>query len=63
MFGLGGQELMVILLIVMVLFGAKRLPQLGEGLGRGIKNFKKGLQQEDADKEKIEDKSTDEETK
>lgn len=39
----GVQELIVILLIVVVLFGASRLPQLGRGLGEGISNFKKGL--------------------
>ena len=61
MFGLGAQELTIILVIVVVLFGSKRLPQLGEGLGRGIRNFKKGLQQDDSarEKDKIEDKSDD----
>ena len=39
----GFQELFVILLIVIVLFGATRLPQLGKGLGEGISNFKRGL--------------------
>ena len=43
MFGLGVQELVLILLIVVVLFGASRLPQLGKGLGEGISNFKRGL--------------------
>ncbi len=43
MFGLGMQELVVILLIVVIIFGASRLPQLGEGLGKAIKGFKKGL--------------------
>ncbi len=43
MLGLGFQELVVILLIVVVLFGASRLPQLGKGLGEGISNFKRGL--------------------
>jgi sec-independent protein translocase protein TatA len=43
MFGLGSQELLVILVIVMVLFGAKRLPQLARSLGSSLKEFKKGL--------------------
>ncbi len=48
MFGLGFQELVVILLIVVVLFGASRLPQLGKGLGEGISNFKRGLKGNDS---------------
>jgi sec-independent protein translocase protein TatA len=43
MFGLGMPELIVILVIVLVIFGANRLPQLGEGLGKAIKGFKKGI--------------------
>lgn len=43
MFGLGMPELIVILVIVLVIFGASRLPQLGEGLGKAIKGFKKGI--------------------
>jgi sec-independent protein translocase protein TatA len=43
MFGLGMPELIVILVIVIVIFGANRLPQLGEGLGKAIKGFKKGI--------------------
>ena len=41
MFGLGVQELVIIFLIVIVLFGAKRLPEIGKGLGRGIREFKR----------------------
>ncbi|MDQ7005439.1 MAG: twin-arginine translocase TatA/TatE family subunit [Ghiorsea sp.] len=43
MFGLGTTELMLILVIVMVLFGAKKLPALGEGLAKGIKSFRTNL--------------------
>ena len=49
MFGLGSQELIIILVIVVVLFGAKRLPQLGSGFGKGIRNFKKGLNHDEKD--------------
>lgn len=41
MFGLGPTELIVILIIVVILFGATRLPQIGKGIGEAIKNFKK----------------------
>ncbi len=40
MFGLGIPELLIILVIIVVIFGATRLPQIGEGLGKGIKNFR-----------------------
>lgn len=43
MFGLGMPELIIVLVIVLVIFGANRLPQLGEGLGKAIKGFKKGV--------------------
>jgi sec-independent protein translocase protein TatA len=43
MFGLGMPELLVILVIVVIIFGANRLPQLGEGLGKAIRGFKKGI--------------------
>ena len=49
MFGLGTQELMLILLIVIVLFGATKLPQIGSGIGQAIRNFKKSVSEVDAD--------------
>lgn len=47
---LGMGELIVILLIVVVLFGASRLPQLGSGLGKGIRSFKRAFSGEDEEK-------------
>jgi len=43
MFGLGTTELILILIIVIVLFGAKRLPQVGAGLAKGIKSFRSNI--------------------
>ena len=43
---LGPQELILILLIVIVIFGARRLPELGKSLGEGIKKFKKSVTKE-----------------
>ena len=47
MFGLGMGELLVVLAIVIVVFGASRLPQIGAGLGKGIKNFRKATKELD----------------
>ena len=41
MFGIGMPELLVILVIILIIFGAGKLPEIGSALGRGIKNFKK----------------------
>jgi len=43
MFRLGSPELIILLIIVFFLFGAKRLPEMGKGIGEGIKNFKKSM--------------------
>ena len=45
---LGVQELLIILLIVVLIFGASKLPQLGKGLGEGIRNFKKGIKTDES---------------
>jgi len=47
MFGMGFSELLIILVIVLIIFGAGRLPEIGEGLGRGIKNFRKAVKSPD----------------
>jgi len=47
MFGMGFGELLVILVIILVLFGAGKLPEIGEGLGRGIRNFRKAVKAPD----------------
>ncbi len=47
MFGLGTTELLIVLVIVVILFGARRLPEIGSGLGKAIKNFKSGLSGKD----------------
>jgi sec-independent protein translocase protein TatA len=64
MFGLGTQELMIILVIIIVLFGATRLPQIGSGIGQAIRNFKKSVRESeeiDVTPEKEKTKETKEE--
>ncbi len=59
MFGLGLPELMVILVIALVIFGPSKLPQIGSGLGKAIRDFKKGVtgseDEEDDNKEEKKD--------
>lgn len=56
MFGLGTPELIVILGIAFLVFGGKKLPEIGAGLGKGIKSFKKGLSEvEESGKAIVED--------
>jgi sec-independent protein translocase protein TatA len=45
MFGIGMPELLIILVIILIIFGAGKLPEIGGALGRGIKNFKKATRE------------------
>ena len=47
LFGLGMQEILVIALIVLLLFGGKKIPELMKGLGKGVKSFKEGMNEID----------------
>ena len=55
----GGMEWIIILLIVLVLFGANRLPQLAKGMGESIRNFKQGMSEAEVEdeKSKVKDKA------
>ena len=63
-FGLGLQEILIIALVVLLLFGGKKIPELMKGLGKGVKSFKdgmNGLDDDAADSDKKEEKASNDE--
>lgn len=52
-FGLGGQEILLIALVVLLLFGGAKIPELMKGLGKGVKSFKDGMKEVDEHTEKV----------
>ncbi len=56
--GLGFTELLIIFAIILIIFGAKRLPEIGSGLGKGITNFKKAMKEQE---KSLDSKTEDEE--
>ena len=63
MFGIGMPELIIILIIILIIFGAGKLPEIGSGIGKGIKNFKKATNEPPDKIETPEDKKETEEDK
>ena len=53
LFGLGLQEIVVIALIVLLLFGGKKIPELMKGLGKGVKSFKDGMKEINVDDKEV----------
>jgi sec-independent protein translocase protein tatA/E homolog len=56
--GLGMREILVIAILILLLFGAKRIPEFMKGLGSGIKEFKKSMKEDDKENDTTEDKTT-----
>ncbi len=61
MFGFGFQELLIILLIALIIFGTAKLPQIGSGLGKAIRDFKRGIQGEELEDSTKQEKPTNKE--
>lgn len=49
MFGIGTQEILLILLVILIFFGGKKIPELMKGLGKGVRSFKEGMKEADID--------------
>ena len=58
MFGLGMGEMVVFGVLAVLLFGGKKLPELGSGLAKSIKNFKNGLEETETDQNKVDKKDS-----
>ena len=52
MFGIGTQEILIIALIILLLFGGKKIPELMRGLGKGVKSFKEGMNDQEGKSDK-----------
>lgn len=63
MFGIGMPELIVVLVIILIIFGAGKMPEIGSGIGKGIRNFKKAVSGDESRTEQIEDSKKEEEKK
>ena len=60
--GLGGQEILIIAIIVLLLFGGRKIPELMKGLGKGIKSFKEGMNGTETESDKQEKKEASDKT-
>lgn len=60
---IGWQEILVVLLIVLILFGGKKIPELMRGLGKGVKNFKEGMKDVEGDIKEIKKEIESDDTK
>ncbi len=58
MFGIGTQELLLILIIALLLFGAKSIPEIARSLGKSISSFKRGLKESEDELKKVKDELT-----
>ena len=56
MFGLGHWEIILILVIILIIFGAGKLPKVASDIAKGIKSFKEGMKEEDSQEKKISEK-------
>ena len=57
MFGLGMQEVLIIALIVLLLFGGKKIPELMKGLGKGVRSFKDGMKEIDPEEDGLNERN------